>query len=95
MPTLTPRRSLGLWALVAFGVGDILGAGIYGLVGKISEEAGGWGVASILVAWVVAAFTALSYGELGGRFPRSGGEAHFCKQGFGRPWVPWSGSAVG
>jgi len=33
-------RALGLGALIIYGVGDILGAGIYALIGKISGHAG-------------------------------------------------------
>ena len=79
------RRSLGLWALVFYGVGDILGAGIYALVGKVAGVAGSASWAAFTVALVVAGLTALTYAELGGRFPRSGGEAFFTEQAFGRP----------
>lgn len=34
------KRALGFWALVASGVGDILGAGVYALVGKIAGLVG-------------------------------------------------------
>jgi hypothetical protein len=34
------KRSLGFWALTVYGVGDILGAGIYALVGKIALPVG-------------------------------------------------------
>jgi APA family basic amino acid/polyamine antiporter len=81
------RRSLGFWALVFYGVGDILGAGIYALVGKVAGVAGSASWAAFAVALLVAGLTALTYAELGGRFPRSGGEAFFTEQAFGRPGV--------
>ena len=77
------RRALGFWALVAFGVGDILGAGIYALVGEIAAIAGHASWVAFGVALFAAGLTALSYAELGGRFPNSGGEARFCQTGFG------------
>lgn len=82
---VAPRRSLGFWALVAFGVGDILGAGIYALVGEIAKVAGHASWVAFLVALVVAGITALSYAELSSRFPRSGGEAYFCERALGSP----------
>ncbi|HSN81192.1 MAG TPA: amino acid permease [Polyangiales bacterium] len=79
------RRSLGFWALVFYGVGDILGAGIYALVGKVAGVAGPASWAAFAVALFVAGLTALTYAELGGRFPRSAGESFFVAQAFGRP----------
>jgi len=79
------RRSLGLWALVFYGIGDILGAGIYALVGKVAGAAGNASWAAFAVALLVATLTALTYAELGGRFPRSAGESFFSQQAFGRP----------
>ena len=79
------RRSLGLWALVFYGVGDILGAGIYALVGKVAGVAGSASWAAFGIALFVAGLTALTYAELGGRFPRSAGESFFTEQAFGRP----------
>ncbi|MEQ9406506.1 MAG: APC family permease [Fuerstiella sp.] len=81
------RRRLGLTALVFYGVGDILGAGIYALVGEVAGMAGRLSWLSFLIALVVASLTGLSYAELGSRFPRSGGEAHFCRQAFRPPAV--------
>ena len=79
------KRVLGFWALVAFGVGDILGAGIYVLIGEIAGIAGHASWVAFGVALIVAGLTALSYAELGSRFPKSGGEAQFCQQGLGSP----------
>lgn len=83
----TPRqpalqRVLGFWALVACGVGDILGAGIYALIGKVAGVAGAGCWVAFLISLGVAALTALSYAELGSRFPKSAGEATFCRQAF-------------
>ncbi len=76
------KRVFGLPTLVIYGVGDILGAGIYALVGKVAGISGTLVWASFMTAMVVAAFTALSYAELGSRFPQSGGVAYFVHKTF-------------
>ena len=78
------RRELGFWTLTAFGVGDILGAGIYALIGKVAAEARSWTWLSFLVTVVIAMLTAISYAQLGARFPRSGGEAYYCQRATGK-----------
>jgi amino acid transporter len=88
-PTPSLKRSFGLWTLVAFGVGDILGAGIYGLIGKVAGEVGSAVWASFLVAFIVAAFTGLSYAELGSRLPHSGGEARYAQKAFRKKWLSY------
>ncbi len=84
-PPLRLRRSLGLAGLIFYGVGDILGAGIYALIGVIAGVAGRQAWQSFGVAMVVAAFTALSYAELVRRFPRSSGEAFYLERAFQKP----------
>ena len=79
------QRSLGFWTLTVYGIGDILGAGIYALVGEIAGVAGQTTWVAFAVALCVAAVTALSYAELSSRFPRSGGESYFCQQAFRSP----------
>ncbi|MFQ4146540.1 APC family permease [Chlorogloeopsis sp. ULAP02] len=81
------KRVFGLPTLVIYGVGDILGAGIYAVVGKIAGLAGTLVWASFLTAMIVAAFTALSYAELGSRFPQSGGVACFVHRAFRTDWL--------
>lgn len=81
MPEL--KRTLGLFALVAYGVGDTLGAGIYALVGKIAGMVGPACWLSFLAALFAAGFTALSYAELGARYPYASGEAHYTFEAFG------------
>ncbi|MBI2167412.1 MAG: amino acid permease [Candidatus Omnitrophica bacterium] len=83
------KRSLGLFALVAYGVGDILGAGIYVLIGKMAGLVGNACWLSFLIALVVASLTGLSYAELSSRFPRSAGESYYSLKAFGRPLLSY------
>lgn len=77
------RRVIGVGALAAYGVGNIVGAGIYVLVGEVVGIAGMWAPLSFVLAAVIAAFSALSYGELSARYPVSAGEAVYVKEAFG------------
>ena len=80
-PELIRRLSLPL--LIFYGIGTILGAGIYVLVGKVAGEAGFYTPFSFMLASLLAAFSAFSYAELAARFPRSAGEAIYIEEGFG------------
>lgn len=68
------KRALGLPALVFYGVGVILGAGIYSILGQAAGEAGKALWLSLLLASLAAALTALSYAELATMFPRAGAD---------------------
>lgn len=83
-------RRLGPAALVFYGIGDILGAGIYALVGKVAAEAGTMAWASFLVSAALAAVTGLAYAELCARVPRSAGSAAFAAEAFAHPLVPYT-----
>jgi basic amino acid/polyamine antiporter, APA family len=78
------NRALGLTECVFFGVGSILGAGIYTLIGKISGMGGYMSWISFLIASVAALFTALSYAELSAAFPKAGGEYVYTTRAFGK-----------
>ena len=79
------RPFLGFWALTFYGIGDILGAGIYALIGDVAGVAGRWSPLSFLLAMSIAGLTGLTYAQMVARFPKSGGEASFCLEAFGRP----------
>jgi basic amino acid/polyamine antiporter, APA family len=79
-------RALGLGALIIYGVGDILGAGIYALIGKIAGHAGFFTWLSFAIAMAIVSLTALSYSELGSRLPKSGGVSVYIEEAFGSPW---------
>ena len=75
-------RRIGLPLLTFYGLGTILGAGIYVLVGKVAAAAGLLAPIAFLIAALVAGVTALSYAQLVVLFPRSAGEAYYVNQGF-------------
>jgi basic amino acid/polyamine antiporter, APA family len=78
------KRTLGLGQCVFFGVGSILGAGIYTIVGKVAGWSGNILWLSFILASVTALFTVFSYAELSAAYPRSGGEYEYAKKAFGK-----------
>src|SRR4030067_1079165 len=78
---VTLKRSLSLWLITFYGLGTILGAGIYVLIGKVAANAGLYAPVSFLVAALLAGFSAFSYAELSARFPKSAGEAGYVEEG--------------
>ncbi len=88
------KRTLTLPLLTFFGLGTILGAGIYVLVGEVAGLAGMHAPLAFVVAAVVASFTAFSYAELAARHPTSAAEAVYVQERFGRPWLSMLAGAL-
>ena len=89
------KRELGFFSLVALIVGSMIGSGIFFLPGAMLGDLGtadgvvrGGGATGVMLAWVVGAVVALCGGlmfaELGGAFPRTGGQYAFLRDGTGR-----------
>src|ERR687896_1758134 len=81
------RRAIGPWLLFFFVLGDIVGAGIYALVGEVGAVVGGAIWAAFLFSFVLAIFTAASYAELVTKYPRAGGSASYVNNAFRNPFV--------
>ena len=75
------KRSLTAPIVTFYGIGTILGAGIYVLVGKVAGYAGMYTPIAFLLALILAAFSALSYAEFSARCPLSAGEAVYIYKG--------------
>lgn len=75
-------RALSLPMIIFYGLGNILGAGIYVLVGKVAAHSAYLAPVSFLCAAVVACLTAFTYAELASRFPVSAGAAIYVHNGF-------------
>jgi amino acid transporter len=68
-----------------YGLGGMLGAGIYGLVGKAAGELGNAVWLAFLVSMVAALLTGLSYASIGSRYPRAAGAAYVTQRAYRRP----------
>lgn len=79
------KRAISLPLLVLYGLGTIIGAGIYALVGEIAAVAGYAAPLTFLLAALVAGITAASFAELSARYPRAAGAALYVREGFGSP----------
>jgi len=73
--------------LFLFILGDVLGAGIYALMGTLSTQVGGALWAPLVLALLLALLTAGSYAELVTKYPKAGGAAIFAERAYRIPIV--------
>jgi len=73
--------------LLFFVIGDVLGAGIYALVGEVAGRVGGAIWLAFLIALALAVFTAFAYAELVTKYPRAAGAALYVNRAFHRPFL--------
>lgn len=78
------RATLSLTQLVFYGVGTVVGAGIYSIIGAAAGAVGPAMWLSLLLAALAALLTAFSYAELISAYPRAGAEFHFLRSAFPR-----------
>ncbi|MEU1406461.1 amino acid permease [Streptomyces sp. NPDC005728] len=77
------KRTMGLFQLICFGVGAIVGTGIFVGLSDSVAQAGPAVVVSFVLAAITCVFTALSFAELGGAIPVSGSSYSFAYAGLG------------
>ncbi|MDD4127099.1 MAG: amino acid permease [Methanomicrobium sp.] len=76
-------RTLTLPEVTLTGIGVILGAGIYALIGEAAALSGNALWLSFVFSSMIALFTGLSYMELSSMFPLAGAEYEYTKNSFG------------
>jgi APA family basic amino acid/polyamine antiporter len=72
------KRTLNLLDATSVGIGAIIGAGIFVVLGIGIGYAGPAIIVSIIIAGIVASFTAFSFAELGSAIPKEGGAYEFA-----------------
>lgn len=77
------KRDLGLVEATLYGIGIILGAGIYVLIGPAAGLSGNAVWISFIIGAVVASFTGLSYAELSSMYPKAAAEFIYVKKAYG------------
>src|SRR3989338_9452863 len=83
------KKEIGLFEAILYGVGIILGAGIYALIGKGAGIAGNALWLSFLIGAVIATFTGFSYAELSSMYPKEAAEFVYTKHAFRRKILPF------
>jgi APA family basic amino acid/polyamine antiporter len=77
-------RRLGLWSTALSGIGIILGAGIYVIIGAATRDAGSAVWLAFVLAALLAGMTGLAYAELASMFPFAGASPVYVREAFGR-----------
>jgi basic amino acid/polyamine antiporter, APA family len=84
------KRGLGLVSTTLYGIGVILGAGIYALIAVGAGLAGNMLWLAFLISALIAVFTALSYAELSSMFPKEAAEYNYSRRAFGKEWLSFA-----
>lgn len=89
------KRTISWKMLALYGLGNILGAGIYVLIGEVAQESGDALLWSFVGAGIVASFTAVTYGAMASEYPVSAGAAIYTDRAFkAKKWSTFIGLAV-
>ena len=76
-------NEVSFWSAVAMGLGAMVGAGIFALLGEAGAIASSAVYLSFLVGGIIALLSGYSLGRLGARYPAAGGVVEYLVQGFG------------
>ena len=74
---------IGMAAAVSIGIGGMVGAGIFSILGVVAQAAGNAMWLAFAIGGVVALLSTYSYAKLGAAFPSAGGAVSFLVKGFG------------
>lgn len=77
------RRTINLPQMVLYGLGTTVGAGIYAMIGELAGVSGYFAPLAFLLAATLAGFTAMSFAELCGRYPKAAGASLYIQKGLG------------
>lgn len=77
------KQPIGLWSAVSLGIGAMVGAGIFALLGEASGISGSAVYISFIIGGIIALFSGYSLGKLGAKYPSSGGIIEYLSQAYG------------
>jgi amino acid transporter len=100
-PPAAPDRHLSIRQAAFIGVGGMVGAGIFALLGAAGAVAGAAVWLSFLLAGIIALLQGYSFAKLGARFPSAGGLLEYVAKGFGdghftgvTAWLTYAANAI-
>ncbi len=77
------KNPIGLWTAISIGIGGMVGAGIFSILGIAANISGNAMHLSFIIAGIVAFLCTYSYAKLGAKYPSAGGPVEFLVRGFG------------
>ena len=83
------KREMTLFTATLYGIGIILGAGIYALIGEGAGIAGNALWVSFILAAVIASLTGMSYAELSSMYPKEAAEYNYARKAFNKRLLPF------
>jgi amino acid transporter len=82
-PKTASQKAFGLWSAVFLGIGSMVGAGIFIVIGEAGAIAGKWVVATFLLGGIIALLCGYSLAKLAIRYPSRGGIIEYLVQLYG------------
>ncbi len=76
------KRRVSLFGVTVYGIGNVLGAGIYALIGEVVGITGNLSWLAFVLASITGALTGLSYAELSAMYPKSAAEFVYTEEAF-------------
>lgn len=76
-------KAVGFWSAVAIGIGSMVGAGIFALLGEAGAITASATYISFFMGGIIALLSGYSIGRLGATYPSSGGIVEYLGQAFG------------
>lgn len=76
------KRRISTFGVTMYGIGNILGAGIYALIGEVLGITGNFSWLAFILAAIVGGLTGLSYAELSAMYPKSAAEFVYAQEAF-------------
>ena len=98
MKEVKTKSTIGLWSAIAIGIGGMIGAGIFSILGLGITIGGNLVYVSFIAGGIIALLSAYSYSKLSICYPSAGGAVEFLIRGFednifsgGFNFLLWSG----
>lgn len=94
------RRDLKVFDITMIGIGAMIGAGIFVLIGIAAGLSGPATMLAFLLNGIINLLTAMTYAELGSAMPTAGGSYYWIRKGLPPPfgfvsgWTSWFGATV-
>lgn len=83
MKEVKTKATIGLWSAIAIGIGGMIGAGIFSILGLGIKISGNFIYISFIAGGIIALLSSYSYAKLSIHYPSAGGSVEFLIRGFG------------